>query len=321
MNWASVLLCAGLGTRLRPLTERVPKPLVWLGDRALVEHAVLQLHAAGARDFEFNAFHLSSLVEHYVARLAAEPIFADSQLRCTSETELLGTAGGIRTMARDREHVVVWNGDIYAPDVNVSRLVTLGRQEWPVLLVAPPASGQGTPTSGAAISGAATRGTVGLDARGRVVRLRSYVSAPETQFADYIGIAVLPAAFIRGLPAQGCLVGDGLLPWLASGKPVTTLSYAGHWSDGGTIEQYLAQNRHWLQRQGKDNHMGSGAVLAPTVTASASVIGEGARVSGSGVVERSVIWPGADVDAPLVDAVVALDGHVVFGPGAARGRA
>lgn len=281
----------------------------------------MRLHAGGAREFVFNAFHLAPLVEGYVGRLGAEPPFAESELRCVVETDLLGTAGGVRGMARDREHLLVWNGDIYAPDVDVSQVITLGRQEWPVLLVAPPASGQGTAASGAATRGTATRGTVGLDAQGRVVRLRSYASALETQSADYIGIAVLPAAFVRSLPGQGCLVGDGLLPWLASGKPVTTLNYGGHWSDGGTIAQYLTQNRHWLERQRVDNHFGRGVVLAPDVKVVGSVIGDGARVSGAGVIERSVIWPGADVRAPAADAVVLSDGRVVFGPGAVRGHA
>lgn len=298
VNWAAVLLCAGLGTRLRPLTELVPKPLVWLGDRPLVDHAVACLHAGGAREFEFNAFHLASQVAAHVARRADDPALPGSQLRCVVETELLGTAGGIRGLARDLAHVVIWNGDIYAPDVDVSRLITLGRQEWPVLLVAPPASGPGT---------------LGLDAQGRVVRLRGYVAAGETRAADYIGIAVLPDAFVRSLPRHGCLVGDGLVPWLASGKPVTTLSHRGHWSDGGTIAQYLAQNRHWLGRRGVTNHLGQGAALAPEVALVESVVGEGARIIGSGAVERSVIWPGARAESPLSDAVVLSDGRVVHG--------
>ena len=65
-------MCAGLGTRLRPLTTLVPKPLVPVGDKPLVEHAIAVLYAAGARDVALNAFYLPEQVSRFVDVLRNE---------------------------------------------------------------------------------------------------------------------------------------------------------------------------------------------------------------------------------------------------------
>jgi mannose-1-phosphate guanylyltransferase len=296
------MLCAGLGTRLRPLTALVPKPLVPVGDRPLVEHAVSLLHAAGARDFSFNAFYLPEQVQRFVSALP----LAGATLESVVERELLGTGGGLRGLYRGHDHVVVWNGDIYAPDLDVDAVLAFGRQECPVLVVAP--------TVGHA-------GTVGLDGSGRVVSLRGETFGTSLCAADYIGVGVFPRAFIETLPRRGCLVGDGLVPWLAQGKPVATIMHPGHWSDGGTVEQYLAQNQHWLANHAPHDgaeravaqlrsYLGAHARCAPEVTLTDSVVGRGARIVGEGELVRCVVWPGAVASAPLAGAVVLPDGAI-----------
>jgi mannose-1-phosphate guanylyltransferase len=177
-------------------------------------------------------------------------------------------------------------------------------------------------------------GTVGLDSVGRVARLRRETFGVECRAADYIGIGVFPRAFVTALPRRGCLVGDGLLPWLAQGKPVTTILHGGHWSDGGTVPQYLAQNHHWLARRDVagcerasagledapvgalvllDSYLGVGAHSEPGVRIVESVVGHGSQLVGRGELRRCVVWPGAVATAPLADAVVMFDGTVVHG--------
>jgi len=272
-----------------------------MGDRPLVDHAVRLLLAAGARDLSFNAFHLPDQMQRYVSSLASDA----ASLRCVVESELLGTAGGLRGLYVDHDHVLVWNGDIYAPDLDVSALLFFGRQEWPVLVVAP--------TAGHA-------GTLGLNRDASVARLRHYRFGHETAAADYVGIGVFPRAFIETLPRQGCLVEDGLIPWLTQGNPVSTFTHGGYWSDGGTVRQYLAQHRHWLEHGRRERNRGEhsaeahwepGAVCEPTVRVTHSVVGGGARVLGHGELAGCVVWPGAVATAPLRDAVVLPSGIVV----------
>ena len=56
---SAMILAAGLGTRLRPLTDELPKPLLWLGDRPLVAHIAEQLVAGGVRRVALNKSHLA----------------------------------------------------------------------------------------------------------------------------------------------------------------------------------------------------------------------------------------------------------------------
>lgn len=83
-----MILCAGYGTRLRPLTDLVPKPLLPVGGRALLDLAVAGLDRAGVGPIVVNTHHLGGQV---AAHLAARP----DALRFTlsPEAEILGTGG------------------------------------------------------------------------------------------------------------------------------------------------------------------------------------------------------------------------------------
>src|SRR4051812_19508502 len=104
---SAIILCAGFGTRLRPLTDELPKPLVPVGDRSILEHALGTLHGAGVRELVINVHHLA---EQFTRTL----VEAAPSVRVIVESEIRGTAGGV---AGARAHlssapVLVWNGDI-----------------------------------------------------------------------------------------------------------------------------------------------------------------------------------------------------------------
>jgi mannose-1-phosphate guanylyltransferase len=102
---AAMILCAGLGTRLRPLTNWLAKPMVPVGDRPAVAHIADHLRASGIDRVVVNVHH------------RAEDLLAwarPNAIGVSEEIELLGTAGGI-ARAKDRlgeGDVLVWNGDI-----------------------------------------------------------------------------------------------------------------------------------------------------------------------------------------------------------------
>ncbi|MGH7434160.1 MAG: nucleotidyltransferase family protein, partial [Polyangiaceae bacterium] len=109
-----MILAAGLGTRLRPLTDVRPKPLVPVGDATVLAHAVRGLRGAGVDRLVVNAHHLPLALRDAALHLGVE---------ISAEAELLGTAGGV-ARARDRlgeGPVVIWNGDVVA-DVDVAGL-------------------------------------------------------------------------------------------------------------------------------------------------------------------------------------------------------
>src|SRR5688572_32813459 len=102
----AMVLCAGFGERMRPLTEEIPKPLLPVGYRPALAHITRQLAAAGYREAVANTHWLHGKFDAFSARYG----FA---LTLIHEPMIRGVAGGI---AGARSHleppVVVWNGDI-----------------------------------------------------------------------------------------------------------------------------------------------------------------------------------------------------------------
>ena len=86
------VLAAGLGTRLRPLTDRMPKCLVEIDGRPMLDHWLDALAAAGVDDVLVNVHHLHELVEEHIEARAGRPPF----VRLVHEPELLGSAGTLR---------------------------------------------------------------------------------------------------------------------------------------------------------------------------------------------------------------------------------
>jgi NDP-sugar pyrophosphorylase family protein len=104
-----MILAAGLGTRLRPLTNRIPKPLVPVAGRPVIEYALLLLRSAGIRDIIVNLHHLGDQVRDRLGDGSGYGV----QIRYSVEETILDTGGGIKKaepLLRDGPFVVV-NGD------------------------------------------------------------------------------------------------------------------------------------------------------------------------------------------------------------------
>jgi mannose-1-phosphate guanylyltransferase len=287
---SAIVLCAGFGTRLRPLTEELPKPLVPVGDRSILEHALDRLSGAGFSEVVINVHHLAEAFEGVLAR-------SSPSVRVVVETTIRGTAGGV---AGARAHlssapVLVWNGDILV-DPPLDQLLVGSEPHSYCLGVAPRAHGEGT---------------VGLDAHGHVVRLRGERFGTEVQSGDYVGVLSLGAAALDALPELGCLFGDSALPLLRAGGTVRSVAVTTPWIDTGDPPGLLAANLAWLSARGLDGFVAEGAELAPGVRLQDSLVGVGARVLGQGTLTRVVVCPGAAVTAPLRDAIVAPSGRVI----------
>ncbi|CAG0983248.1 partial N-acetylmuramate alpha-1-phosphate uridylyltransferase, partial [Anaerolineae bacterium] len=116
-----MVLGAGLGTRLRPLTDRLPKPVVPLFDRPLAAYALERLFAAGVRDAVMNTHHRAG----EVVRALEAHVPEGMRPRFGHEPELLGTGGGIRNALSILRNdvggggpMLVINGDVlFWPDL------------------------------------------------------------------------------------------------------------------------------------------------------------------------------------------------------------
>ena len=106
-----MILAAGRGERLRPLTERIPKPLIPIGSEPLLVHQLRWLHRAGIRDVVINLHHLGGEIE----RTLGTGRDLGVRIRYSVEERLLDTGGGIKNAlpVLGEEPFVLLNGDIW----------------------------------------------------------------------------------------------------------------------------------------------------------------------------------------------------------------
>src|SRR3954468_15453524 len=86
----AMVLAAGFGVRMRPLTDRMPKPLVRVAGRALLDHVLDKLGAAGVSEAVVNVHYLPDQIIDHVARRARPRVIISDERK-----EVLGTEGGV----------------------------------------------------------------------------------------------------------------------------------------------------------------------------------------------------------------------------------
>lgn len=277
------VLAAGLGTRLRPLTSHVPKPLVPVGDATALDAVLTCL--AGHEPVVVNAHHLAPAVVSHGLRCGVHVV---------EEPRLLGTAGGLANAASElgAGPVLVWNADILA-EVDSLAVVSshLASGCAATLVVAPRARGEGT---------------VGVGSDGGVVRLRGEIFGEERSGGDFVGIHVVGEELRASLPVEGCLVGDVYLPALRAGQRLATHVHASGFLDVGSLEAYLAANAAWLARRGLEAFVHEEARVAPGVRVERAIVGRGADVRAD--VIDGVVWPWTTVTREVRGAVAAEPG-------------
>lgn len=289
---SAFVLAAGLGTRLAPLTDLLPKPLVPVFHKPLLTFALDSLLAAGIGRLSLNTHHLPGA---FAEVFGEEPSYRDHPLHVFHEPLLLDTGGGIRNArtALGDSTFVLYNGDILA-DLPIAGLLASHRSSGALAtMLLRPAEGGGV-------------ANVRLDqAAGRVLDLRGVLGVPEGDAAVYSGIAVFEPAIMEWIPESGPFsIIDSLLAALREGEKIGgMLAPDGLWMDLGTPQSYLRAHRllaappggpryvsdsSWPVPIHPEARVGSGAVLEGVVA-----VGPGAVVESGAIVRDSVIWPGA----------------------------
>lgn len=211
-------MAAGRGERLRPLTDRTPKPLLEAGGRGLIEHLIDALVAAGFHDLVINLSHLGGQIR---ARLGDGSRLGARIAYSPEGPEPLETAGGIRhalPLLGDRPFVVV-NGDI-ATDFPFDRLHGLPDSEAHLVLIPNPPHHPG--------------GDFALNGN------RVTVTGPDRH--TFAGIGVYRPSLFAGLAPGRAALAPLLRQAIAEGR-VTGELYRGFWMDIGTEERLRALDR------------------------------------------------------------------------------
>lgn len=192
----AMVLAAGLGTRMRQLSRTLPKPLVKVARRALIDHVLDRLAHAGVAQAVVNVHHFADLVEaHLAARTRPRIAISDERAK------LLGTGGGIAKALPLLGHApfLLVNSDSLWIERATANLVRLAkffdrqRMEAALLLAAVEDA-----------RGYEGRGDYGLEADGRLERRSGRGSAPFV----YMGVAMLSPGLFEGAPRGAFGLGE-----------------------------------------------------------------------------------------------------------------
>ncbi len=108
----ALILSAGLGTRLKPITDKIPKPLVNIKDKPLMYFHVQNLYFSGVREILINTHYLSEQIEEFVYKLLLSNTFPDLKIKTVYEKVLLGSAGTLKNNESffngDEDFIVVY---------------------------------------------------------------------------------------------------------------------------------------------------------------------------------------------------------------------
>ena len=283
-----MIVAAGLGTRLRPLTELRPKPALPVRGIPLIGYTLALLARHGVTEVIINAHHLPDILMDAARRNC--PI--DVDLRFSIEAELLDTGGGIRRVAdflRQSDPCVIVAGDMLL-DADLSALVAAHRERgdaWTMLLRA------GDPRE-------KTFGTIGVDSENRVRRIGTrHDLGGEHRAGLYAWANVVAARAFDSLPEREIFSHfDG---WIAPQLALGATDIRGEilasddfvWEPVGTPAEYLAANLDpiRLSYQGAiADAQRAGARVDGDV-----VIGAGAELGPGVKLQRAVIWDGEQV--------------------------
>lgn len=229
----AIILAGGRGRRLAPYTSVLPKPLMPVGDRAIIEITVDRLIESGVREITLCVGYLAHLIEAvFTSRQRV------AQLQYVREEEPLGTAGPLRLVPGLDGTFLVMNGDLLT-DLDFRDLVELHRASGNLITIATHER-RNTVDYGVLHVG-----------EGSSPRLLRYEEKPETTLTVSMGIYVLEPEVLQYVPTAGYFDFPHLVQELLDRDlPVGTYPFAGAWLDIGRRDDYEKALAHWESGNG-----------------------------------------------------------------------
>lgn len=332
---AAMVLCAGLGTRLRPLTDLLPKPAVPLCDVPLVAWTLALLRGAGVRHAVLNTHHLPEEMDA-AARAAGRAL--GMAVDVSHEPVIAGTGGALRearALLAGADPIVLVNGDVlFDLDLGAALAAHRGSGALATMVLLPMPDG-------------ARYATVEVDPAGAVRRIAGAFGpgGPSLTPWHFSGVHVLAAELLVHVPAEPfeADVNRHVYPPLMAGGRIRGQVARGYWNDLGTPSRYLEATRDVLEgrvplgrfagaeplsaaaqpfpgvragegagiapgaRVAPPSYLGPGARLEPGAEVGpGAVVGAGVVVPRGAAVVRAAVWPGTVLAAgERVEGVVA----------------
>jgi mannose-1-phosphate guanylyltransferase len=273
----AMVLAAGRGERMKPLSSVVPKPALALPDGPVIASSMCLAARAAADRIVVNTWHLAEKMAEAVAEVAIDRI----EIVLSPEAELMGTAGGL-SLARERGllgqdgPVLVLNGDsIVGLDLDALIERHVGTEDSVTLALLPHLDPD-------------RWSRVVLDAEGLVAGIH-VPGQPDTSEAPFLysGVMAVSRAALDSMPAAPGDIPEILWEPAREAHRLGGVVVAGHWREVGTPEDYLAV---------MNLRLAGATVVHPTSTVNAS-----ASLAASFVGRNVTIEGGAEIEASIVD--------------------
>ncbi len=290
----ALVLAAGHGMRLRPLTDIIPKPLLPILGRPVLEQTLSALTAIGCEASAINLHHLGSAIESHFGGA-----FRGMRLVYSREPQLLGTLGALGPLLEfvaGAEYFLVVNGDSLCR-WPLGKLLRrhLGSPSAATLLLASRAK----PSSfggGVVVRRDGTIRSLRGGERGDKERRRVFAGA------HVFRPSVLKYSAKRLGTTAADFVTDLYEPLIAGGAPIQGYESRHHWHDLGTPGRYLEGARNWglgrwPRRLWRTNWLAPGTDVSPETSVHGSVIERGAVIERGCKIEKSLIMSGARIGA------------------------
>ena len=286
------VLAAGLGTRLAPLTDHTPKPLIPVLNIPSLFYSFFLLKQAGITEIICNIHHHGNVIRRYIESTNLNGI----TITFSEEPEILGTGGGLKKCEKllgDDDFILV-NSDIIT-DIDFKALVTQHhRSGCPGTLTL-----FETPE-------AATIGYVGVE-NGLVKDFRDIRKTGLASSFIYTGVAVLSPKIFRFMKAEfSGIVNTGFTGLIDNGG-LSFYRHEGLWMDIGTMQSYwlanidtpsLMNNLAQPMKRGlgiSPHLIAPDAIISTDAILSRSVIGKGCTIGRECIIRNSVLLPGVTV--------------------------
>ena len=279
-----MLLAAGFGTRFRPVTYAVPKPMVPVCNRPLIAYAVEAFLREGVRDIIVNLHHLPDVIEHYLR----ERFDGEARFEFSLEEEILGTGGGLRRVRRLLENEDVFflvNADTiqFPPFGDLLRARSARDSLAALTLRHAPRANKFTPVwldDGTVTGFGSGRGEALIFSGSHAIHSRIFRYLPDKEFSGIVSDVYQPL-IESGRETIAGVVDDGV--WFDIGLPERCLEASRAVIDM-TLRGEIAPARG--SRVSGDSIVGETSRISGRVTRSSI----GARTVVHGIVDDSAVW-------------------------------
>jgi mannose-1-phosphate guanylyltransferase len=283
----AMILAAGLGTRLRPLTDKKPKALMPVVNKPIIGWVIEYLKKHGIDQIVVNAHHHYRQIVDYLD--GGRPFDCEIQVRV--EPEILGTGGGIKNTEGfwGSDPFIVINSDILT-DINLSRAYESHKKLGGLVTLI--------------LHDREPYNQIQIDNNGFVTDISAW--SAQGRFA-FTGIHIIDPDLLVHIPDRVFSdIIDCYRKLIQSGGFIRSLLTTGHyWRDMGTVESYLQANRDLLDKElfsvGPECHIDDSTRLGDW-----AVIGEKTTLEEDVEIRRSVLWDEVRVrkGAKVIDSVV-----------------